>query len=120
MDTPRHTCTYTVNTAIISIIQKKSALYCSFRVFCDTCIQPMAPRARATVLMCGGKPGVLAALAAVAVEGEEGDAEDAVVELDAGGVLRHVPQRRTEAQIHSLEEGVHILNPPPINIFFWK
>lgn len=27
----------------------------------------MAPRARATVLMCGGKPGVLAALAAVAV-----------------------------------------------------
>ena len=53
-------------------------------------------------------------------EGEGGDAEDAVVELDAGGVLRHVPQRRTEAQIHSLEEGVHILNPPPINIFFWK
>ena len=31
-------------------------------------------------------------------EGEGGDAEDAVVELDAGRVLRHVPQRGAEAQ----------------------
>ena len=35
--------------------------------YSPTCIQPAAPRTRAAVLMCGGRPGVRSALAAVAV-----------------------------------------------------
>ena len=82
----------------------------------------MAPRARATVLMCGGKPGVLAALAAVAVMRARKVAPRMRwlnwTQVGFSVTFRSAGLKPKFTVLK--KELVHILNPPPINIFFRK